>query len=103
MGGNRVNDLRRLPVLPSQLRTDNGMGPFHLMIDRLADIMEQSSPTRLFLVQPQLRRHHTADKCRLDGMEEDVLGVAIAKLKTPQQANELRMDAVDPDIKDSLL
>ena len=58
-----------------QIGPDEGMRSFHLVVYSLADIMEQSGSLGLFHIQPQLSRHHTAQKTDLSGVLEHILSI----------------------------
>src|ERR1051326_1662403 len=103
MRGDRVHNLRRLAVSPRQLRADDRVRALDLVVDRLADVVQQRGTPRLLLIQPELRRHVPADERRFDRMKQDVLRVAVAIFETPQQFDQLRMDAVYADVEDRLL
>src|SRR4026208_141747 len=98
-----VDDFRRFAILSRQLGADDRVGTLHLMIHSFADIMEQSGAARLFFIQSELRRHATTNKGRLNGMQQNVLRIAVTVLETPQQFNDLGVNTVDTDVENRLL
>src|SRR5665647_420598 len=49
------------------------MGPFHLMVNRLADIMKQTGPLGHFHINAQFCGHNATEKSHLQGVLENVL------------------------------
>ena len=81
MGGDRLDDARRFTEPLRIIGADCRMGSFHLVIDGLADIVQESRPLRLLDVHLQFGRHHPRQMGNLDGMLEDVLGIARPELE----------------------
>src|SRR4030095_3626767 len=73
------------------------------MIDGLADIVQQGSSARLFLVQAQLGGHGAADNRRFDRMQQYVLRIAVAIFETTKELDEFRVNAMNADIENSFL
>ena len=73
---NRVDDLRRLTVLLGDLSAEHRVRTFLFVTDRFADVMEQRPATRQFDIEPQLRRHDSANIGGLTSMIQIVLTVA---------------------------
>ena len=92
-----------LAVLLGKIGADAEMGAFYLVVDGLADIVEQTGPLRLLDVELQFRRDNAADEGHLKRMLIDVLGVTAPELESAQKLHHLRMDVVDPGVEDGLL
>ena len=103
MGGDGVDDLRRLAVFPRQLTSDDGVGAFNLMVHGLADVVQQRRPPGLLLVEAKLGRHAAADERHLDGVQQHVLGIAVTELQPPQELDQFGVDAMDADVEHRLL
>ena len=80
VGVDGVDDGLALVVLPGQLHADGDVGALHLVVDGLAQVVEQS-----------------------DGVVEHVLAVAGAVAHPAQELHQLRVQAVDVGLKDGAL
>lgn len=70
-----VNDRRGFLVLFSKVYADLDMAALDLVVDRLADVMQQACAARLNRVETQLARHHAGDVRDLDRVLKDILAV----------------------------
>ena len=58
VGGDGVDDRLALPVFPGHFHADLHMRALHLVIQGLADVVQQAGPFGHGGVQPQFRGHH---------------------------------------------
>ena len=100
VGGDGADHLGLLPEAPRQVRPDGGVGPLDLMIDGLAEVVQQAGPPRQLLVQPQLRGDGPGYVGHLEAVGERVLSVAEAELELSQGADQLRVHVLDPHLQD---
>ena len=100
VGGDGADHLGPLPEAPRQVRPDSGMGPLDLMVDGLAEVVQQAGPPRQFLVQPQLCGDGPGYVSHLEAVGERVLSVAEAELELAQGTNQLRVHVLDPHLQD---
>ena len=75
----------------------------HLVIDGLADVMEQTRALGELHIRAQLRRHQTGQMADLDAVLEHVLAVARAIAHAAKQLDQLVVDAVHVRFEDGLL
>ena len=66
VGGDRVDDLRRQVVALGDLRADRGVRALDLVVDRLADVVEQAARLRDLDVGADLGRDDRREPARLD-------------------------------------
>ena len=76
-------------------RADGRMRPLDLVVDGLADIVEQAAALREHDITAELGCHDAGEVRDLDGMIEHVLAVARAVAQATEQSDELRMESVD--------
>ena len=79
------------------------MGALHLVVDGLAQVVEQSGPLGLGHVGADLGGQQAGDVGDLDGVVEHVLAVAGAVVHPAQQLDQLGVQAVDIGLKDGAL
>ena len=79
------------------------MGALHLVVDGLAQVVEQSGPLGLGHVGADLGRQQAGDVGDLDGVVEHVLSVAGAVVHPAQQLDQLGVQTVDIGLKDRAL
>ncbi len=103
MGGDRVHHIGGLPEFPGKIPADHRVPPLLLVVDRLADVMEERGPLAEGHVQAQLRPHDRAHVSHLPGVEEIVLAVTGPILQPSQEPDNLRMDVADPQVEQGLL
>ena len=78
--------LRRLAVLARELRADGGVRALVLLIDRLADVVQQAGAARELDVEPELGRHQAGEIADLDRVQQHVLRVRRAELAAGRAA-----------------
>src|SRR5690606_26013302 len=99
----RVDHFTRLLVPGQQAPADLDVRPLHLVVDRLADVVQESGPLGHVDVRTQLRGHNPREVGHLDAVLQDVLAVAGAELQPSQELDQLRMQAVYPCLEGGLL
>ena len=72
------------------LGADRGVRALGLVVDRLADVVEEAARLRRLDVGAELGRDDGREAARLDNVVQDVLAVAGAELEPPEQAQDLR-------------
>ncbi len=97
-----IDDLLAFTVLLGDLCAQHGMRPFFLMTDRLADVMQQGSPSGQSHVQTQLRSHDAANVGSFPRMIEIVLAVTGPVLQPAQHFDQLRMEIREAQFEDNL-
>ena len=75
------------------------MGAFHIVGERLSDVVQKTCPTCQRCVHTQLLRHNTGEDSHLNGVLQDVLTVACPVAQTSQQAHQIGIDTVNVDLK----
>ena len=75
------------------------MGALELVVQSLADVVEQTGPLGHVHVHPQLRGHEAGDVADLDGVLEDVLAVAGAVVEPAQHLLDLRVETPDAGLQ----
>ena len=98
VGGDPVDHLEGEVVALGDLGADGGVGPLGLVVDRLADVVEEAAGLRCLDVGAELRRDDRREAARLDHVVEHVLAVARAVLEPPQQAQDLHREARDAGV-----
>jgi len=94
VGLDRVHDALRLAVLLGELLRDLGVRAVHLMVDRLADVVEEAGAPGDLDVRAELGRHDAGEVGHLDRVVEDVLTVARPVLEASEELDELGRQAV---------
>ena len=79
------------------------MGTFYLMINCLAYIMEQTSPTGQLLISTYPSCHNCSQVSYFNGMLEHILSIAGAEPQPSQQLDQLWVKAVYIGIEGGLL
>ena len=82
-------------VLSCDVDADGDMAALDLMVDGLADIVQQACALCDVHIDAQLRGHKTGEVGDLDGVVEHVLAVAGAVLHAAEQLDDLGVQAVD--------
>ena len=103
VGGDGVDNRLALPVLPGHLHANLHVGALHLVVQSLADVMEQAGPLGHGGVQPQLAGHHAGEEGHLDRVVQDVLPIAGAVAQPAQELDQLVVDAVDAHLQHGTL
>ena len=103
MGLDGVDDLFLFLVLPGVLHAQRHMGAFKLVIQRLADIVQQTRALGGMDVGAQLGGHHAGDMGHLNRVLQHVLAIAGAVMETAQQLLQLGMQAADAGLQHGAL
>ena len=90
-----VDDVSVLPVFFGEVHADLNVRALHLVIDSLADIVQQSAALGEVYIHAQFRRHDAGKVGNLDGMFQHVLPVAGAEFQPSQQFDEFGVQAED--------
>ena len=96
-----VNDRRGFLVLFGKVYADLDMAALDLVVDRLANVMQQACAARLNRVETQLARHHAGDVRDLDRVLKNILAVARAVAQAAEDLDQLGVDAVDAGLEGS--
>ena len=99
----RVGDRLGLAAAPGDLPADEGMRALDLVGDRLADVVQQRRPARGLDRGAEFVGHQRRELRALDQVVEDVLAVAGAEAQLAEQAQQLRVEAVDAGLERRLL
>ena len=92
-----------LLVLPGHIHADVHMGAFNLVVQSLADVMQQAGTAGQGGVQAQLRGNEPGEIGHFQRVVQHILAIAGAVTQAPQQLDQLRMDAVDAGFNDGAL
>ena len=103
MRQNSVDNKLGLAELLSDFAADFHVRAFHLMVNCLADIMQQTCTLSKHNVYAQLRSHHACQVCNLNRVVQHILTIAGAIFQTAQKLNQLRMQAMHANRKGCLL
>ena len=95
-----VDDRLREAVALQQLAADDGVRSLDLVVDRLADVVEQAGALHRLLVVAGLRGEHAGDLRDLDRMSEDVLAERRAEVEPSEVLHEIGMERADADLVD---
>ena len=101
--GEAKDDILILAIPASHLSTDERMGALHLMGQRLADVVQQSTALGMFDGKAQLSGHDAGKVSTLHEMSEDVLTIRRAITQSTQQCNEVRMNVSEGQIHHGIL
>ncbi len=93
----------RFAVFFQKLRADRGVRTFDLVVDGLANVMEQSDATADGFVLAQLGGHHTFDAGDLDGVVEHVLREAVTEFQASEQFQYFRMNGLQTELERGVL
>ena len=99
VGLNGVYDSFALLVLAGDIHADFHVGALHLVVHRLADVMQQTGAAGDDWVDAQLAGHHAGQERHLHGVVEHVLPVTRAVTQPAEQPHDLRMDTVQPGLE----
>ena len=99
VGPDRVYHRRGKPVALDEVRTDDGVRPLDLVVDRLADVVQEARQLGDPDVGPDLGRHYGRQVGDLFGVVEDLLSVGGAEAEDAEVSDHLRMKALEPDIE----
>ena len=93
----------RLAVLAGQLLADLRVRPVDLVVDGLADVVQQTGTAGHLGVRAELGRHDTGEMGYFDGVVQHVLSVACAELQTAESAHQLGGQTMDICVEAGLL
>ena len=103
VGVNGVNDRLALVILPGQFHADCDMGALHLVVDGLAQVVEQTGALGLGHVGADLGGQQAGDVGHLDGVVKHVLAIAGAVAHPSQELDQLRVQTVNIGLKNGAL
>ena len=89
--------------LARQVGPDDGVRAVHLVVDGLADVVQEAPPAADVHVRAQLGRHRGGEEGDLQGVGELVLAVAVAELEAPHGADQLLGQPVHAGLVGGLL
>ena len=95
VGLDGVQDLGGFLVLAGDVHADGDVAALDLVVDALAEVVQQAGALGGGDVHAELGGQETSDVGDLDGVVEDVLPVAGAVLLAAQELDELRVEVVD--------
>ena len=103
VGLDGVEDVLFLLVLAAELHAQIDVSTLELVIQGLADVVEQTGPLGGVDVQAQLRGHKAGNVADLDGVLEDVLAIAGAVMEPSQHLLHLGVEAPDAGLQSGAL
>ena len=103
VGGDAVDDLERQVVALGDLRADRGVRTLDLVVDGLADVVQQPAHLGDLDVGADLGRDDRREVARLDDVVEHVLAVARAVLEPAEELDDLGRQARDAGLVGGLL
>ena len=92
-----------LAVAACEVRADDGMRPFDLVVDGLAKIMQESGAFGGDRIESELACDGTGKRRDLERMLQDVLSVRGAVLETAERLDDVGMQVVNAHVESSLL
>ena len=95
MARHRVEHDAGLVEALEEVGADGGVAAFDVVVDGLADVVEQAGPAGDGAVQAQFVRHHLGQEGHLDAVSQDVLAVAGSEAQGAQEAQHLVGQAAD--------
>ena len=98
-----VHDRLRLVHAPREVGADDRVRTLDLVVDRLAEVVEQAGALRELDVDAELGGHDAGEVADLERVLEHVLAVAGAVLQAAEGADELRVQPVDSAVEGRLL
>ena len=90
-------------VLLGKVYTDLNVAALNLVVDGLADIMQQACAACRNRIEAEFAGHHAGNVCHLDGVLQDVLTITGAVAQAAENLDQLRMNAVDAGLEGSTL
>ena len=91
MRGHAIDHRLGFAVAPQKVRADDRVRPFHLMVDRLADVVQQPRPLRRHHLQAQFRRHQSHQVRYFHRMIQNILRITVPEMQPPQKLHYFRM------------
>ena len=98
-----VHDGLGLVHAASKVGTDERVRAFDLVVDGLAEVVQQSGTLRELHVDAELGRHDAGEVADLERVLEHVLAVARAELQAAERADEFGVQPVDTAVEGGLL
>src|SRR5206468_2907278 len=93
----RVDHFALLAVLVEHLTSELEMRSFHLAIDGLADVVEQSAALGDRIVHAELHGHQRRELCDLERMDENVLPIRRAITQASEEFQNLGVNIGDAE------
>ena len=90
-------------VLLGKVYANLNVAAFNLVVDGLADIMQQTCTACRNRIEAEFAGHHAGNVCHLDGVLQDVLTITGAVAQAAENLDQLRMNAVDAGLEGSTL
>ena len=75
------------------------MRALQVAVDRLADVVQERGARRDVAVEAELLRHDAGEERDFERVVQDVLPVARAELQPAHEAEDLRMEVVEPELE----
>ena len=98
-----MDDRLRFLVLLGKVYADLDVAALDLMVDCLADVVQQAGAACGQGIKPQFAGHHAGDMCNLDGVLQYVLTVAGTVTQTAEDFDQFGVDAVDAGLEGGAL
>ena len=95
VGLDGVNDGLRLLVLSGDIHADGDVAALYLVVNGLAQVVQQTGPLGHVHIHAQLGGQQPRDVGHFDGVVQHVLAVAGAVSHAAQQLDDLRVQAMD--------
>ena len=90
-------------ILLGKVYANLNVATFNLVVDGLADIMQQTCTACRNRIEAEFAGHHAGNVCHLDGVLQDVLTITGAVAQAAENLDQLRMNAVDAGLEGSTL
>ena len=103
VGRDRVHDLEREVVALGDLGPDPGVAALDLVVDGLADVVQEPGPPCDGAVESELVGDHLCKERDFDGVAQHILAVAGSEVHLAQRLDDLRMDAANIGLHDRLV
>src|SRR5437588_4246026 len=100
MTDDAIDDRLGETVAFEELAPDHRVRPLDLVVDRLADVVEQTRALHRLRVVAGLRGENPRDVRDLDRVTQDVLAVRRTEVQPAKKLHQIRMQATDPDLVD---
>ena len=88
-------------ILLAEIDAELDVRSFHIVIDGLTDIMQQTGSLRHTNVESELLGEESCDLCDLNGMTQCILTIGGTELHTAEELHQLRIQTVYTDLEDS--
>ena len=90
-------------VLLGKVYANLNVAALNLVVNGLADIMQQTCTACRNRIEAEFAGHHAGNVCHLDGVLQDVLTITGAVAQAAENLDQLRMNAVDAGLEGSTL